>query len=320
MSFSKDKRTGFSNGGFRGRRVNPDGSYPSVERQLGFVGTVDLSAIEATAKLAYRYNGVGDFTEVVIDLTAAGEAPAATTVAEVVTALNLVVGFSGALLAEADTGTGTGTGRLLIKNAVAMVDKTYLELKGDVAIALGFGKYGEATAMGTAFVECYTRSAGFTFGKNVKDGEEIEQESSRGGIDTMVIDAVHRGINPTIGVNEELYELKQMLQGGTWDETTSTYTPPTSDIATAPLCAFEFFIPKFEHGSSHRGDAVSHKVYDVKRLSGREVDVDSSVKTWLTYSFETKATEYVDIDGTLKPAYVERELTVTEAIAMGLVA
>ena len=68
----------------------------------------------------------------------------------------------------------------------------------------------------------------------------------------MVIDAQHKGINPSIAVNEELYALKVMLQGGTWDETNSEYTP-TSAIATAPLCAFEFFVPKYNYGSNHKG-------------------------------------------------------------------
>lgn len=314
MSFSKDKRTGFSNGGFRGRRVNPDGTYPSVSRQLGFLGTVDLTDATATDKLAYRWDGVGTFSELTIDLTAAGVDASATTVDEVVTALTGDTAFSAIFTASKDSDTE----RLKIADKTAESTHTYLELKGVIAEMLGFGASGDASAMGTAFVECYTRAGAFTFGKNIKDGEEIEQEHSRGGVDTMVIDAVHRGLNTTIAVNEELYELKLMLQGGSWDETTSTYTPPTSAVATAPLCAFEFFIPKYSAGSSHRGDAVAYKVYDVKRLTGRETDVEAAVKSWASYQFETSATEYTE-DNVLYPAYVEKDLTISQAIAMGLV-
>ena len=314
MAFSKDRRTGFSNGGFRGRRVNPDGSYPSVSRHLGFVGTVDLSAILASAKLSYRWDGKGTFADLTIDLTAAGTAPAATTVAEAVTALNEEMAFAALFTASADADTG----RLKIADKTAESTHKYLELTGEIAEGLGFGQYGDATAMGTAFVECFTRSGAFTFGKQIKDGEEIEQENARGSVDTMVIDAQHKGINPTIAVNEELYALKLMLQGGSWDETASEYTPPTSEVATAPLCAFEFFIPKYKAGSSHRGDAIAYKLYKVARLTGREADVEAAVKAWASYQFECQAREYVDIDELLKPAYIEKEVTVAEAITMGI--
>lgn len=317
MSFSKDKRTGFSNAGFRGRRVNPDGSYPSVSRHLGFLGTVDLSTILATAKLAYRWDATGTFTELTIDLTAAGATPAATTVSEVVIALNADTAFAAVLKASADSGDG-GTGRLKIADKNAESTHSYLELSGEIAEVLGFGQYGDASAMGTAFVECYKRSGAFTFGKQIKDGEEIEQESASGEIDTMVIDAQHKGINPSIAVNEELYALKVLLQGGTWSEADAEYTPPTSAIATAPLCAFEFFVPKYNYGSSHKGDAVSFKMTKVPRLTGREADVEAAVKSWAAYQFECMAREYVDVDGVLKPAYTEKELTRTKALEIGV--
>ena len=86
---------------------------PAVDNQLGFAETVDLTDAKATDTLAYRWDGKGDFTEVVIDLTAVGTAKIAT-VADVVTALNLVEGFNAILLASADSATG----RLKLANAV----------------------------------------------------------------------------------------------------------------------------------------------------------------------------------------------------------
>ena len=113
-----------------------------------------------------------------IDLTAAGEAPAATTVADVVSTLNENAGFSALFLASADSGDG-GTGRLKIADKVAESTHSYLELSGELAELLGFGQYGD-TAIGHCIRECYKRSGAFTFGKQIKDGEEIEQESANG--------------------------------------------------------------------------------------------------------------------------------------------
>jgi len=320
MAFTKDKKTGFSNAGFRGRRVNPDGSYPSPMRTLGFVGTVDIAGAEATDKLSYRLNGKGVFTDITIDLTGATTAVAgATTVDEMVTALNADVGFSILFLAAKDTVTD----RLNVfdKDYVAVSAPsayTYLEFKGDVAVFLGIGKYGDATAMGTAFVECYDRAGAIAIPKNIKDGEEIEQENNRGSIDTMMIDAILKGVNPSIAVNEELYELKLMLMGGSWDEALAQYTPPTSKVATAPLCAFELFQAKYGAGSSHRGDATGYKMYILPQVTGREGDLSADVKSWATYQFELIATEYEDEDGVLQPAYKERELTLTQVKLMGV--
>lgn len=314
--YATDKRTGFSNEGFRVRRLNPDGSYPAVDNHLGFAGTVDLSTILATAKLAYRWDGKGAFTEVTIDLTAAGAVPAATTVAEVVTALNLVTGFSGALLASTDTTTG----RLKIANAVAVVGKVDLELKGDIAKVLGFGQSGDAGAIGTAWVECYDDSGAVGLPKVLKDKEEIEQESGQGKIDTMIIDAINKGYNPSLALVDERYDLKECIDGGTYDETAKSYTPRTTDQPYAPLCALEVFVAKYGKGSSHRGDAVGYKQYKIPKMTGYETDLTHEVKAWASYGFECSATEWVDGSGVKHPACTEHELTVAEAIAIGVTA
>jgi len=315
MAFSKDGRIGFSNGGFRIRRVNPDGSYPAVDRQLGFVGTVDLTS-NSTAKeeLYYRWDGKGDFTKMEIDLTSAGATITAVKVAELVTKLNEDTNFKAVFLSESDVDTG----RLLIKDKDDVSTHKYLELKGNLAIVLGFGQFGDAGAMGTAFFECFDRSGAFSFPKETKEGEEIEQESSLGGIDTMVVDSQLKGINPTVALNAEYYELKLMVQGGDWDETNSVYTPPTTAMASAPLVAGEFFEPKYQKGHSHRGDKVAYKLTSVPRMTGSEGDLATEVKAWATYQFDFKAREYTDIDGVLKPAYTEKDVTVAEAIAMGI--
>jgi len=311
--YAVDKRTGFSNEGFRVRRLNPDGSYPDVDNQLGFAGTVDLTNAVATDKLAYRWDGKGDFTEVTLDLTAVGTDHIAT-VAEVVTAINLVVGFSDALLASADSVTG----RLKIANAVAVTGKTDLELKGTIAKLLGFGQSGDASAIGTAWIECYDDSGAVGLPKVLKDKEEIEQESGHGNIDTMIIDAINKGYNPSLALVDERYDLKECIDGGVYDETAKSYTPRTTDEPYAPLCALEVFVAKYGKGSSHRGDAVGYKQYKIAKMTGIETDVTHEVKAWASYGFDCAATEWVDSTSKKHPACTEHELTVAEAISLGI--
>jgi hypothetical protein len=311
--FDNDKKTGFSNEGFRIRRLNPDGSYPTVDNHLGFAGTIDTSELLGTEKLSYRWNGKGDFSDITVDLKNTGLVVTAATVAEVVTALNLIEAFSGVFTASADSGTG----RLKIADKVAESTYTYLELKGDVAIILGFGASGDAVAVGTAFVEAFDESAAISLPKNIRDGEEIDQESGTGKVDTIMIDAVLKGINPSIALVSEMYELKVVLMGGSWDDTEKEYTPPTTDLAVAPLCACEIFVAKYGKGSQHRGDMTGYKMYKINRMTGREGDVSHDVKTWASQQIECVATEYI-VAGVKYPAYIEKELTIAQAVTMGI--
>ena len=315
MLFAKDRKTGFSNQGFRVRRMNPDGSYPTVVNHLGFANTVDLTGLEATDVLSYRWDAKGAFVDIVVDLTGAGVAvvDAAATVAELVTALNLDAGFSPVLLASADVTTG----RLKIVNAAAVTGKLYLELKGTIAETLGFGQSGDALALGTQFVECFDNSGAVGLPKVIKDKEEITQESSTGHEDTMMIDAVQKGLSPAIALMDEIYELKVMLMGGVWDDTLAKFTPPTSRLAVAPLCALEVFVPKYGKGSTHRGSMLGYKQTKIQNMTGREGDVTHEVKAWANYQFECTATEFT-VGTTVYPCYEEYELTIAAAQAIGV--
>ena len=313
--YAVDKRTAFSNEGFRVRRLNPDGTMTAVDNQLGFVETVDLTDAKATDKLSYRWDATGDFTDITVDLTAVGTNKIAT-VDNVVTALNLVEGFNAVLLASADSATG----RLKLANATAVTGKKDLELKGTVAKLLGFGKSGDASAIGTAWVECFDDSGAVGLPKVMKDKEEIEQESGSGNIDTMIIDAINKGYSPSLALTDERYDLKECIDGGVYDETAKSYTPRTTDQPDAPLCTLEVFVAKYGKGSSHRGDAVGYKQYKVAKMSGVETDLAHEVKAWASYGFECSATEWIDSTGEKHPACVEYELTVAEAKALGVTA
>ena len=317
--YAKDRKTAFSVQGFRVRRLNPDGTLPGVENHIGFHGTVDLNALEATSELEYRLNGKGDFTAREIDLTGVGSDGIAT-VDEVVTALNADTesetndGFGDIFTASEDA---NGRLKVVLDDAT---DVKYLELKGIIATTLGFGASGDAAAVGTAFVNCFDNSGAINLPKNLKDYDEVEMESGDGTTSKMIVDALLMGLNPNIAMTDELYELKVMLQGGTWDETTSTYTPPTSEQLHAPKCMLEAFFPKYTKGTRHRGDMTGYKQITIYNLVGHETDVSSGVKEWASYEYECRAVEWDDENGVRRSAWDEKELTVEEFEDLGLTA
>lgn len=311
--YSKDRKAAFSNEGFRVRRLNPDGTYPTPINHIGYVGTVDVDSLVGTETLLYRENAQGDFTSIIVDISAAGADQEAVDVDEMVTALNADGNFTAIFTASKDD-----NGRLkVVLDDTTNVD--YLELKGDIAEVLGFGQSGSTAAMGTAFSACFDESAAISLPLNVKDFEEIEKESGRGQVDTMIIDAMIKGMNPSIVMNDERYEMKQIIQGGSWDETTFTYTPPTTRQTRMPICAAEVFVAKYGQGTLHRGDLSGYKMYDIKHLVGRSGDLSHDVKSWATTQFECRVSEYVDTDGVTRPGWTERELTIEQFLAMGLV-
>lgn len=310
MSYSKDGRTAFSNEGFRLRRTNPDGTQPTPTNHLGFLGSIACSTLTATDELSYRFDGTGEFTELVIDLSALTDDE---DVDSVVTALNDdTTGFGAVFTASKDEDTE----RLKIVDDSAE-SHDYLEIKGTLAVFFGFGQYGDAEAMGTAFVECFDDSAAIGMAKNNKDSEEVEQEAGNGTLQTMIIDAQVRGLNPSIAMTDEKYELKELFMGGSWNDETFTYTPPTTELVTKPRVCGEVYVPKYAKGSMHRGDLTGYKVYNILNMTGHETDVTHDVKSWASYSFDCQVTEYTT-DGTKYPGWTESELTVSEFEALGI--
>lgn len=317
MSFDFDRKASFSVEGSRWRRLNPDGSYPAPDNQLGFAVTADLSALIATSKLSYREDAKGAFTEITVDLTSAGAVMTAVTVAEAVSALNADVAFAAAPLTASTDAT---TGRLKI---VSDNTPTYLELGGDVAKALFFGAYqGAATGFGTHFIDCFNNSGAVGLPKEIKDFEEIEVESGDGTNISMVVAAMMKGLNPTLAFTDELYELKELIQGGSNDQTVSgvlnRYKPPTTGQIYLPGFAGELYEAKYDKGSNLRNNMVGYKRINFNNCNGIEADLSDEVKAWATYSYNLRVREYYDAAGDRQPGYTEDELSISQFLALGI--
>lgn len=316
MGYSFDGKTSFSIEGSRWRRLNPDGSYPAVDNQLGFVGTVDLSALIATDVLSYRLGATGAFTDLTIDLTSAGSTMTAVTVAEVVSELNGDVGFSAVFTASADATTG----RLKIVETADTA--TYLELKGTIAKALEFGGLvNGGGGFGTHFIDCFDNAGALGLPKEVKDFEEIEVETGDGGTISMTIAALLKGLNPSLALADEMWELKELIMGGSNDQTVSgvsnRYTPPTTGQVYLPGFAGEVYEAKYNKGSNLRNNMVGYKRLNLNNCNGIEGDLSDDVKAWATYQYNIRVREYVS-DGTKYPGYTEDFMSLTEFDALGI--
>ena len=309
MAYSFDSRAGFSNEGFRARRLNPGNSYPATDNHLGANGVIDCSALLAGDSIIYRFDATGDWTTTVYDISALGATETPTTLTNALKALGAP--FTDVFTATVDVSTGR------VKFADTAGGHDYMEIKGVIGIVCGFGGTDDAAAIGTQFVDCFDDSGAFTVPPINKDGEEIEQESGRGQIWNLIIDALHKGIAPSIALLDERYEFKEMLMGGAWDDTAQEYTPPTTDLINKPQCAMEFFVPKYAEGTGHRSDFVGYKMLNILRLTGMEGEVSHAVKAWAGYQYDCIVQEYVE-SGVKYPGYTEKELSIAEYAALGL--
>ncbi len=321
MSYSFDKKTSFSIEGSRWRRLNPDGTYPAVDRQIGFLGTVDVSSLTVAATVSYRLGGSGAFTEIIVDFTAMTFSDdSAATVAEVVTGLEADVNFSAVFTTSEDPETG----RLLIVETADTA--TYLEfgpsLVENIVQVLGLGSYtGHAGGFGTHFIDCFDNSGALGLPKEIKDFEEVEIESGDGSTISMVTSAMLKGLNPSLALNDESWELKELIQGGANDQSVAgvdnRYTPPTGAQIYLPGFAGEVYEAKYDKGASMRNNMTGYKRLNLNNCTGIEGDMNAEVKAWATYQFNLRVREYF-VSGTRFAGYTEDSMSLSDFDALGI--
>lgn len=301
----------FATEGFRVKRLNPDGTVPTASRFLGFLGTVDLSAVldavDHDADMSIKIdNGAADVNTV--DFTAAAD-DSAVTVAEAVTALT-AAGFTGITWSVDAT-----TGRLMGASASG----SEVEVTGPLAAALDFGQGVEHGGNGLEFIRSFnddTMSIGET--KNKKDKEEIDQEGAKGTVTRMVIGSKLLGKSLVLAVKTKNYYLLEAIQGGTLNRTTGKYTPPPSTRQNAPLFFVDTFAPLYGEGESKMENFVGYEQQRYVNCIGMEGDVPQEAKAWANYSFDVEAGEGKDASGNKIPAWYEQPLSVAEFEALNV--
>jgi uncharacterized protein related to proFAR isomerase len=307
-----NKKTSFSIEGFRALRNNPDGTPASPDRILGFSGTVDLSAIVGnSADITIKLDDGSEDTQT-IDWTAAVD-KTAVTVAEMFAAIN-AAGFTD-ITASADVTTG----RLLVVYD-GSEDISYMQLyNGDsdnLATLLDFGQGHTHDGEGVKFVRAFDNSSSIGLPKNIKDREEIEAEAGDGTLLTIIVPAIIKGLNPTITNIDNDLELKQLIQGGTYNSTTNTYTPPNTSVTTKPIFSLEIFAPVYSKGTNQKEDLAGYERIFLPSCTGIEGDVTKETRALASYLFNLSATEYTDESDVKHAAWIEQILSQTEFDAL----
>lgn len=311
MAINLNKRTALGAEGFLVARCNPDGTPISPTRVLGFYGTVDLSDYSVGGHDAYLGIKIDDGVEDIqlVDWTAALDY-AAVTVAEMVTAIN-AAGFTN-ITASPDPATG----RLLIV-CTAPAGINFLQVFSvsthpDFAADLDFGQGQEFGGEGAYYRECFDDAKSLTLPNDLKDAENIESEAGDGTLITVMIAAIMKGKKPVLTFNDSDKQLKQMIQGGTWDPDISTYTPPLSSQTRKPKFSIIAFSAIYNKGSSQREDMSGWQRLNLPMVTGIEGDSTLEAKTLQEISFACQASEWEDSSGVKQPCYTETNYTEAE--------
>jgi hypothetical protein len=308
MAIDYNKVSLFSVEGTRFRRLNWDGTQPKLTRTVGGPGTYDLSFLSGTTgDLTIKLDDGAEDTQTVDFLPVVDQE--AVTVAELVTAIGLA-GFTDVTFsAEAITGyimaaySGAGS-------------PVEIQIYGEIAGALGFGmsngQYNKDFQLGTAWIKNFESTVSVAETKNLKDGEEVETEDGTGVNRSVIIDPIIKGENPVVTLNDNNYELKAVIQGGKYDATTRTYTPPGTDDVNAPRFRAESYTPEYQKGSNKRADKVDieRKIY--YSATGIEGDVSKETKAFGNIVFNVTSTEWTDENGDRQNAFDSTKMTLIE--------
>lgn len=298
-----NQKARFATEGFRMKRLNPDGTIPLATRFLGFLGTVDLSAVLDevlyTADLTIKIDN-GTAEKKTVDLSAA-IVKTAVTVDEAKTALTAAT-FTGITWSKE-----AATGRLMGVSA----NGSEIAVTGPLAAALDFGQGIAHGGNGLEFIKGFedrTMSIGMT--KNKKDKEEIDQEGAKGGITRMLISAKLLGQTLAIAMKDKDYEMLELIQGGTFDRESGRYTPPPSTRLESPLFFIDVFSPIYGEGENKMENMSGYEQIRFLSCTGMEGDVPVEAKAWANYSYDVEASEYTNEEGKKEPAWWEQSMTV----------
>lgn len=293
--------------GFRIGRNNPDGTRPTPARFLGFTGTVDLNAVLVADKadLTIKIDGVEQTEEV--DFTAAADI-AKIAVSDAVTAL------TGLFTTPAITfSLDTASGRL--KGACA--SGKYVQITGPLAAAMDFGQGLTESGNGLEILKVFDdRVASIALPKDITAAQKITQEGAKGTIDTVNIGQKLNGINPVLNINDDAYDILELVEGGTFDRVAVTYTPPLSDKQTQPSFWIEIFSPLVRKGSVKFSDSPCEEMLSIPSAIGSEGDVGIESKAYAKYTYNITATGYTDETGVKHPAYFKTQLSKSAFLAM----
>lgn len=309
-----NRKENFGVEGFRIQRNNPDGTIPTPIRMVGTEGGIDVNALAGTETIILKQDNADAESEV-IDITGGTYADDTNaTVAELVTALNTAIALGGPLniTAEADSTTGRLSFKLTIPGTVSKV-QLYGTLISYLGLGAASGEDNILTGIGLKIVKGFDTTKTIALPKNVKDKEEVENESGDGSLTSVIVNAIVKGVTPAITCAKNDYELKQMIMDGIYDSSADTYEPPTiANQAVQPTFNIEIFTPAYDEGSNLKTNIAGWEQLLLRNVTGVEGDITKEVKTFGDLIFNLDAAEYTDESSVKFAAYTEEMLTLAE--------
>lgn len=308
-----NRRSRFAAKSFRLMRNNPDGTNPTASNMLGFSGTANLTGVltSKVADLTVKIdNGTAETKSV--DFTAASS-ESAVTIAEAVTALTT------AAFTSLTFSSGTDKDGNACLKCVASTG-TYIQITGELAAALGFGNGINFGGNGLEIFH-FTDGDGLvsiTMPKDTVDKQQIDVESSTGTVRRMNIGAKLLGVSPVISVYKDDYGVLEAIEGGVWDRTEDTYTPPLATETTHPSLMMEVYAPLVNKDNANLGDEDSYELTTLHNCQGMEGDEDFANKDWKTVTYNITASEYTDSTGVAHPAYDKKRISKTAYEALDI--
>ena len=281
--------------------LNDDLTIPTTIRILGGSGPFDYSgeALPAAIPLITKIdNGAAETVNVdlsgVVDITAV-------TVTELYTAINLA---SPTDITASEDGT---TSR--IKFAYdATEDPGYVQVYGACALVAMVGQ-----GLGAKFVKSDTWTS--QSDTPILKDEETFTTTDAAGIDTEVLsDGYRKGLTATIVDTAEDWELKQMLEGGHYDDGNVSgiidYDTPTSEDSKVYFF-MESFYTQYTKGTNKVADLVGYVKLLIRTAKGSVGD-SSHERDFGDGNYTITATSYKDENGVLYGDANSRQLTKTE--------
>ncbi|MCL2043339.1 MAG: hypothetical protein FWG89_04275 [Treponema sp.] len=290
------KRARFATEGFRIKRCNPDKTYATAQRTLGFNGEIDLSSVLVSGKASISVKIGWDPWQPEQEVNFSGVDITAVTPEDAVTALQ-AAGFTGVQFSiDAETGR--------LKAAAEDSTVTEIQIKGKLAGALDFGqcrKFGGLGIYYKSYLDDETISISIT--NDIKEKEEIDLEGAMGTITRMIIPVKRLGASPVITTKFKDDELLNMIQGGEYTPATETepgtYSPPNSQSDGSPVFSLDIFAPLYGTGLSTIDQATGFERRLYYSCTGSEGDVPMDAKSWAQFAYNITAVEADDENGKL---------------------
>ncbi|MDH4127369.1 MAG: hypothetical protein OEV44_01350 [Spirochaetota bacterium] len=277
--------------------LNDDLQPPTTTRMVGGTGTFDFSgetdpsAVPLSIKID---DGAVETKNIDVSTGTGSVDESKVTVAELVTAITT------AAFTDVTATSEVGTGRIKLAYSGAGTPK-YIQVYGRAAEVALFGQGRGLQFRKTDNIEAATESI------TRKEQEEITETSSTGLDNTIISDGYRKSITQEWTDESADYDFRSIIEGGTIDATTGTYTVPTSQ--SRPIYFFaELFWRNYNEGDSKEADIKGYTQQILHSCKGTFGD-RSYNREWVKWVYSIVGTTYKDLSGNLIADSVEIPLT-----------